>query len=86
MVFIANIESAGVGITLTVSHVLIFNDFDYVPGNNRQMEDRIYRIGQAHDVDIYYQMFNGTQYKKMWEIVLRKEVVINSVIKKEDDK
>ena len=86
MVFIGNIDAAGVGITLISSHVLIFNDFDYVPGNNRQMEDRIYRIGQTHDVDIYYQMFNKTQYEKMWRIVLRKELVINSVIKKEEDK
>jgi SNF2 family DNA or RNA helicase len=57
-----------------------------VPGDNRQMEDRCCRIGQTKDVDIYYQMFRGTQYEKMWEIVLKKELTINSVIKKEDEK
>lgn len=86
MVFIGNIIAAGVGITLTVSQTIIFNNISFVPGECRQMEDRVYRIGQTKDVDIYYQMFRDTQYEKMWEIVLKKELVINTVIKKEDEK
>lgn len=86
MVFIGNIIAAGVGLNLTVSHKMIFNNMDFVPGNDRQMEDRIYRIGQKHDVDIYYQMFNGTQYVKIWNTVMRKELSINQVIKKENEK
>ena len=86
MVFIGNIQAAGVGITLVVSHTLIFNNISFVPGDNRQMEDRCYRIGQTNDVDIYYQMFRRTQYEKMWNTVMRKELVINQVIKKEDEK
>ena len=85
-VFIGNIIAAGVGLNLTVSHHMIFNNIDFVPGNCRQMEDRIYRIGQKHDVDIYYQMFNNTQYVKIWNTVMRKELVINQVIKKENEK
>ena len=50
------------------------------------MEDRIYRIGQTHDVDIYYQMFSGTQYEKIWNTVMRKELIINQVIKTENEK
>ena len=86
MVFIGNIIAAGVGITLTVSQSIIFNNISFVPGECRQMEDRVYRIGQTKDVDIYYQMFRDTQYEKMWEIVLKKELIINTVIKKEDEK
>ena len=86
MVFIGNIISAGVGITLTSSHVLIFNNMDFVPSNCRQMEDRVHRISQTNDVDIYYQMFKGTQYEKIWNTVMKKELVINSIIKKEDEK
>lgn len=86
MVFIGQLFAAGVGLNLVVSSKLIFNDLDYVPGNNRQMEDRIYRIGQKRDVDIYYQIFRGTQYEKMWNTVLKKELSINQVIKKEDEK
>lgn len=86
MVFIGNIIAAGVGLNLTVSHTMIFNNMDFVPSACRQMEDRIYRIGQTHDVDIYYQMFNETQYVKIWETVMKKELVINQVIKKESEK
>jgi SWI/SNF-related matrix-associated actin-dependent regulator 1 of chromatin subfamily A len=86
MVFIGQVIAAGVGLTLTVSNTLIFNNIDFVPGNNRQMEDRIYRIGQTKDVDIYYQMYRGTQYEKMWNLVMRKELVINQVFKKENEK
>jgi SNF2 family DNA or RNA helicase len=50
------------------------------------MQDRIYRIGQTRDVDIYYQIFKDTQYEKMWNIVLRKSLVINQIVKKEDEK
>lgn len=86
MVFIGNIQAAGVGITLLASHVLIFNNISFVPGDNLQMQDRIYRIGQTKDVDIYYQIFRDTQYEKMWNIVLRKSLVINQIVKKEDEK
>lgn len=85
-VFLGNVIAAGVGITLVVSNKLIFNNLDYVPGNSSQMEDRIYRIGQTRPCDIYYQMFRNTQYEKMWNIVLRKQLVIDQVIKKENEK
>ena len=86
MVFIGQLIAAGVGLTLTVANKLVFNNFDYVPGNCRQYQDRIYRIGQTKDVDIYYQIFRGTQYEKMWNLVMKKELVINQVIKKENEK
>lgn len=85
-VFIGNIIAAGVGITLIVSNKLIFNNISYVSGDNQQMQDRIYRIGQTKPCDIYYQMFKDTQYEKMWNIVLRKQLIIDQVIKKEDEK
>ena len=86
MVFIGNINSAGVGITLISACKLIFNNISFVPSDNFQAQDRVYRIGQTKPVDIYFQFFKDTQYEKMWNIVLRKDYVINSIIKKEDDK
>ena len=86
MVFIGNIQAAGVGLNLVSANVMVYNNISFVPGDNRQMEDRIYRIGQTKDVEIYYQMFRNTQYERMWNIVLRKELIIDQVIKKEDEK
>ena len=86
MVFIGNIAAAGVGITLTVAHNLVFNNFDFVSGNNEQMEDRICRIGQTRHCHIYYQFFEETQYEHMLNIVLKKAFTIDQIIKKETDK
>ena len=86
MVFIGNIQAAGVGITLNVAKYLVFNTFSYVTGENEQMQDRIHRIGQTKDVEIFYQIFNNTQYQRMWDIVMRKQMIINAVIKTEKEK
>ena len=50
------------------------------------MEDRIHRLNQTNDVDIYYQFFEGTQNEKMWNIVLKKDDIFKTIIKKEVDK
>jgi SWI/SNF-related matrix-associated actin-dependent regulator 1 of chromatin subfamily A len=86
MVFIGNIVAASVGLTLIISNKLIFNSFSYTDVENKQMEDRIYRIGQKKDVDIYYQIFRNTRYEEVWNICLRKEHLFNEVIKKESEK
>jgi SWI/SNF-related matrix-associated actin-dependent regulator 1 of chromatin subfamily A len=79
-IFIGNIKSAGVGITLTESNVVIFNSFDWVPGNNEQAEDRSYRIGQLNNVTVYYQLFKNTIVTKMWDILQNKKDVIARII------
>ena len=85
-VFIGNIVAAGVGITLTSSNKLVFNNMSFVPGDCQQMQDRICRIGQTKDCDIYYQYFRDTQYEHIWNTVLKKSLVIDQVIKKESEK
>ena len=79
-VFIGNIKSAGVGITLTEGTIVIFNSFDWVPGNNEQAEDRSYRIGQTNHVNVYYQLFDDTIATKMWDILENKKDVIAQII------
>ena len=85
-ILVGNLQSAGVGLTLTAAKRLIFNDFSYVKGDNDQFMDRIHRINQTQDVDIYFQIFRNTQYQKMWDIVMRKGYVIDQIIKKEGEK
>lgn len=85
-VFIGNLESAGVGITLISACKLVFNNINYLPSSVQQAMDRIHRIGQTKEVDIYFQFFKDTQYEKIWNTVMRKNFIINQVIKKEDEK
>ena len=79
-VFIGNIKSAGVGITLTEGTVVIFNSFDWVPGSNEQAEDRAFRIGQKNDVNVYYQLFDNTISTRMWEMLNNKKDVISTIM------
>lgn len=79
-VFIGNIKSAGVAITLTEATVVIFNSFSWVPGDNEQAEDRAFRIGQKNDVNVYYQLFEDTISTRMWDILNNKKDIIATII------
>lgn len=79
-VFIGNLMSAGVGITLTSGSVSIFNSFGWVPGQNEQAEDRNYRIGQENDVLIYYQLFEDTISLRMWDSLKNKKDNIDTIL------
>jgi len=79
-VFIGNITSAGVGLTLTISSNVIFNSFDWVPGNNEQAEDRAHRISQKHCVNVYYHLFNDTITTRMWYTLKNKKKIIMQIL------
>lgn len=79
-VFIGNINSAGVGITLTSGTITVFNSFSWVPGDNAQAEDRIWRLGQRNNCRIYYQIFVDTVSIRMLETVNSKTDIINVII------
>ena len=85
-IFIGNIISASVGLTLTAADVVIFNNFSFVPSDNRQAEDRIHRLNQTKPCTIYYQSFDGTYYDKMLDIINKKEEIINRIIIPETEK
>jgi len=85
-VFIGNILAAGVGLTLITSNVLILNSFDFVPGNLVQFIDRNFRIGQKQHVYTYIQIFNNTYCEHVYNKVIKKNLVINTIIKDEKNK
>lgn len=48
------------GINLTAASVVIMFDQDFNPHNDRQAQDRAYRIGQKRDVDVVKLISRGT--------------------------
>ena len=58
--FIGQISAAGVGITLTASHTLIFVEFGQTSAAMMQAEDRINRIGQTENCQIYFLVVKDT--------------------------
>ncbi|GAA5976119.1 hypothetical protein JCM11641_003285 [Rhodosporidiobolus odoratus] len=51
-VFLLSTRAGGLGLNLTAANTVIFYDCDYNPHNDKQAEDRAYRIGQTRDVNI----------------------------------
>jgi SWI/SNF-related matrix-associated actin-dependent regulator 1 of chromatin subfamily A len=86
MVIIGQIISMGVGLTLNNSHITIFNSFTWVPSDIQQAMDRNYRLGQTNDVTTYIQLFKDTHNEYVYNKVLKKELMINTVIKNEKNK
>lgn len=85
-VFIGQIIACSVGLTLTAAHTLVFNSYSFSSAENKQAEDRIYRLNQKNDVVCIYQLFNDSISQRMFDLVTRKEIISNSVIKSENGK
>ncbi|TFY72950.1 hypothetical protein EVG20_g65 [Dentipellis fragilis] len=59
-VFLLSTKAGGMGINLTAASVVIIFDQDFNPHNDRQAQDRAYRIGQKQDVDVIKLITRGT--------------------------
>jgi SWI/SNF-related matrix-associated actin-dependent regulator 1 of chromatin subfamily A len=81
-VFIGSIMAAGVGITLTKSHFVVFGELDWVPGNVTQAEDRAHRIGQTETVLIQHIVLSGSLDARMAQTLVNKQAVIDSALDK----
>jgi SWI/SNF-related matrix-associated actin-dependent regulator 1 of chromatin subfamily A len=71
-VIVCSIASAGFGVTLTASSNLVMVESTWTPGEDEQVEDRIYRIGQANGATIWYMISGGTIGAERFEAVDRK--------------
>ena len=79
-VFVGNMRAAGVGITLTSAEAVIINDLSFVPGELSQAEDRAYRYGQKNNVLVYYPIFHNTIEGGIYDIVVNKKQIIDTVM------
>lgn len=85
-VFVGNINAASLGLTLTVAKKMVFNSYSWEEIANRQMQDRIWRITQTEDVECIYQLWTDSISQHMYESVIQKGCVMDTVIKSENTK
>jgi len=85
-VFIGQEAAMSLGLTLTSARYLIFNSYSWSAADNKQAQDRIYRITQKKDALCIYQLFTDSVSQDMFEKVMRKELIMDTVINAEKDK
>jgi len=78
--FLGNWKAAGLGITLTAAHNALGLDLPWTPGDLLQGEDRLHRIGQKKDVDVYYLIVKDTIEEKLVKLQQTKSKVLAAVL------
>lgn len=76
---ICNIKAAGVGITLTASSRVAFIEYPWTYADCVQCEDRAHRIGQKNNVMCTYFLGQNTIDERMYELILEKRHVANTI-------
>ena len=76
---IANKVCAGYGLNLQFCNCVIYYSNDWDWATRAQSEDRVYRLGQSHAVDIYDIVASGTLDTKILKSLERKESLSDAV-------
>lgn len=79
-IFIGQIKTAGVGITLTAANMCIFAEADFVPGVLTQAEDRLCRIGQKQMVLVEHIVYEGSLDAQILQVVVNKQNIIDQIL------
>lgn len=84
-VFLLSTRAGGLGLNLTAANYVIFYDQDYNPHNDRQAEDRAYRIGQTKDVTVIKLITRGSLEEDMRELATKKLLLDQNVSGQSND-
>jgi SWI/SNF-related matrix-associated actin-dependent regulator 1 of chromatin subfamily A len=79
-VAVLSIEIAATGLTLVQASLVVFAELKWTPADHQQAEDRVHRIGQTRDVEVFYLHAEGSIDDRIWEILEKKLVMISNVI------
>ena len=71
------------GVTLNEASIVIFTEFEFTASLHLQCEDRVHRIGQEKDVDIFYLHAPGSIDDRLWDILETKLRTLGQIITSE---
>ena len=77
---VCNIKAAGTGLTLTSASSLAFIEFAWTPRDMEQAEDRIHRMGQLKQADIYYFYIPDTIDEVFIDMLQEKNEILMGVL------
>jgi SNF2 family DNA or RNA helicase len=79
-VFVGQIATAGLGITLTASSTMVFYSLDYSMSNFEQAQGRIHRVGQKQNCTYIYLIARNTIDEKVLQALKDKSNLAKSLI------
>lgn len=77
---VLSIRAGGVGINLTEANNIIFLDEPYNPSIKYQAENRVHRIGQKKEVNIYTLITEGTVEESIHTVLQQKQQLFEDVV------
>ncbi len=80
LVFVGQIATAGLGITLTAASTMVFYSLDYSMSNFEQTKARIHRAGQCDPCTYIYLIAKGTVDEKVMKSLNKKYDLASSLI------
>ena len=85
-VLVGNLNCINVGLNLDCSHTLIFNSINYVASDLAQCAERVHRLSSTQDAEIFVSLFINSLSEDIWDKVLSKQLMSDTVIKSENQK
>ncbi|GHU53697.1 hypothetical protein FACS1894132_06580 [Clostridia bacterium] len=79
-VFIGQIATAGLGITLTAASTMVFYSEDFNYANSEQSKARIHRVGQTQNCTYVYLTAKGTIDEKVLKALSNKADLAKTLI------
>ncbi|MDP8963992.1 MAG: DEAD/DEAH box helicase [Cyanobacteriota bacterium] len=79
-VFLATIDTAGYGITLTEATYVIHFDHPWNPAKMQNAEDRTHRIGQKSSVTVYSFWMKGTVEERIKKKLIDKRLLVENTV------
>lgn len=79
-IFLISLKAGGVGLNLTSAHYVIIYDPWWNPFAEQQAEDRVFRIGQKHNVTIYKMIASESIEEKILNMQASKQQLFSDII------
>jgi SNF2 family DNA or RNA helicase len=80
LLFIANGQAGGIGLTLTTASNVAIIECPWTPGELEQWINRVHRIGQLEKVTAYFLLAMNTIEEKIAELLDKKRKILDSVL------
>jgi SNF2 family DNA or RNA helicase len=84
-VFLGSLLAGGTGIDLTAASVVIHFDRWWNAAKENQATDRIHRIGQQRNVQVYKLVTKGTLEERIDEIINRKKLLFERFVEEDTE-